>query len=478
MSDAPFARAPLPPAPVPSWPPSAPPSAAPPPGSTAAPAGVEQLAAARRAQGAWAELPAWRRARAVARVRRRLLANAEASAELVAGEAGKLPEEVLWHEILPCAEAVSRWRDLLSEGLEPDEVPLGPPPFAGRRALVYREPRGVLGVVPAEADPLASALGVAVPALMAGNAVVLRPGPRGRRTASLVETLFERAVPAGLVSVLGPEGELDGPFLEAVDAVIVEGRADEVQGWLGLCASAARPCFARTRAPGVAFVLEGADLARAADALAWAAFSGAMRGAPLRLAFVARGLLEPLLERVGAAAEAAAREGGAPGWAAGERPRRLEVGALGAGVPGASLSLVAIDEPEAALGALEALRPLGFASVWAGDRRRAEALGRKLDAPLVGLDELASPAALAALPWAGAGPGAGAHRTLAELTRARLVVRGGRRAYVGAAGYPYSAPWRALARALVGAAGAASVRERLRAFWALGRALTRRWLRG
>ncbi|HEU4535620.1 MAG TPA: aldehyde dehydrogenase family protein, partial [Polyangiaceae bacterium] len=181
MSDAPFSRAPLPPPAAPSWPPSAPPPA----DAAPSPRDAEGLAAARRAQGAWAALPAWRRARAVARVRGRLLANAEASAELVAGEAGKLAEEVLWHEILPCAEAVGRWRDLLSEGLEPDEVPLGPSPLAGRRALVYREPRGVLGVVPAEADPLASALGAAVPALMAGNAVVLRPGARSRRTAAL-----------------------------------------------------------------------------------------------------------------------------------------------------------------------------------------------------------------------------------------------------------------------------------------------------
>ncbi|MCU0681645.1 MAG: aldehyde dehydrogenase family protein [Polyangiaceae bacterium] len=490
MSDAPFARAlssPLPPLPAapsvppggaPSWPPSGPP----PPDALPAGQGAEQLSAARRAQGPWAELPAWRRVRAVGRVRRRLLANAEASAELVAGEAGKLAEEVLWHEILPCAEAVRRWRDLLSEGLEPDELPLGPAPFAGRGALVYREPRGVLGVVPAEADPLASALGTAVPALMAGNAVVLRPSARSLRTASLVATLFERVVPAGLVSVLGPEPELDGPFLDAVDAVIVEGRVDEVQAWLGLCASAARPCFARARAPGVAFVLAGADLGRAADALAWAAFSGAMRGSPLRLAFVARAQVDALLARLEAAASAAAREGGAPGWAEGGRARRLELSALaadaalGSGLDGASLSIVAIDDPEAALAALEPLPPLGFVSVWSGDRTLAEALARTIDAPIVGLDELASPAALAALPWSG--PGAGAHRTLAELTRARLVVPGGRRAQVGVAGFPYTPAWRALARALAVAAGPAGWLRRLRALWTLGRVLPRRWWRG
>jgi acyl-CoA reductase-like NAD-dependent aldehyde dehydrogenase len=472
MGDAPFARAPLPPLAAPSWPPSSPPPA------SAVRRGVEQLSAARRAQGPWAGLPAWRRARDVARVKRRLLANAEASAELVAGEANKLPEEVLWHEILPCAEAVGRWRALLAEGLEPDEVPLGPAPFSGRRALVYREPRGVLGVVPSDADPLASALGTVVPALMAGNAVVLRPGRRSLRTAALVESLFERVVPPGLVSVVGPGEDLDGPFLEAVDAVVVEGRADDVRAWLGLCASASRPCFARARTPGVAFVLAGADLARAAEALAWAAFSGAMRGAPLRFAFVERRALGALAGRVEAAAAAGAREGGAPGWPAGERVRQIDLAELDVDATEGPFSLVAVDGPEEAIGALEALRPVGFVSVWAGDERRAEALARKVDAPVVGLNELASPASLAALPWAGPGPGAGAHRTLAELTRARLVVSGGRRAAVGTAGFPYSAAWRALARALVGVAGAAGWRGRWRALVALGRALPARWLRG
>jgi Aldehyde dehydrogenase family len=474
MGDAPFARAPSPPLAAASWPASAPP----PPDSTGASRrGAERLEAARRAQGPWAELPAWRRARDVARVRRRLLANAEASADLVAGEVGKLPEEVLWHEILPCAEAVERWRDLLAEGLEPDEVPLGPPPFAGRRALVYREPRGVLGLVPADADPLASALGTVVPALMAGNAVVLRPSARSLRTASLVETLFERVVPPGLVAVLDPEPGLDETFLDAVDAVVVEGRPDEVQPWLGLCASASRPCFARARTPGVALVLEGADLDRAADAIAWAAFSGAMRGAPLRFALVARGLLDPLAKRLEASAVAAAREGGAPGFAEGARPRRLEPSALASQTPEGPLDLVAVDDAESALRALAPLRPFSFVSAWSGDRRRAEALARVVDAPVVTLDELASPAALAALPWAGPGPGAGAHRTLAELTRARLVVRGGRRAFVGVAGFPYSNAWRSLARAFVGAAGAARLYARLRALASLARALPRRWLR-
>jgi acyl-CoA reductase-like NAD-dependent aldehyde dehydrogenase len=403
------------------------------------------------------------------------LANAEASADVVASEAGKLTEEVLWHEVLPCVAAVDRWRDLLSEGLEPEEVPLGPTPVDARRALVYREPRGVLGLVPAEADPLASALGTVVPALMAGNAVVLRPSERAFRTASLVEALFERVVPAGLVVTLPPEAELDEPFFEGVDAVVVEGDADEVQSWLGLCASAARPCFARPRVRGVAFVLEGADVRRASEALAWAAFSGAMRGAPLRLALVARPLVDAVRAGVEAAAEAAAREGGAPGWAAGNRVRAGELGAAGPRPPDASLSLVAVDDAEAAVGALEAMRPFGYVSVWSADVRRAEALARRVDAPLTALNELASPAALAALPWAGPGPGAGAHRTLAELTRARLVVRGGRRAPVSAARFPYSNAWRTLARALVGVVGAASWRERWRALSALLRTLPRRW---
>ena len=59
-------------------------------------------------------------------------------------------------------------------------------PLFGKRALVAYRPRGVVGIISPWNAPLNLALGDAVPALLAGNAVVIKPSelaPLGVRRA-------------------------------------------------------------------------------------------------------------------------------------------------------------------------------------------------------------------------------------------------------------------------------------------------------
>ncbi|MBK8447943.1 MAG: aldehyde dehydrogenase family protein, partial [Micropruina sp.] len=130
-------------------------------------------AAGRSALRAWSSLGHLRRAAVVLDFHDRLLAQREDVLDLIQLETGKTRanafDEVA--EVANVARYYARRRSLLA------------PPGAGRVAGRWarhqpRLPRGVVGIITPWNYPFALSLGDAVAALLAGNAVVLRPDPR------------------------------------------------------------------------------------------------------------------------------------------------------------------------------------------------------------------------------------------------------------------------------------------------------------
>ena len=93
------------------------------------------------------------------------------------------------------------------------------------RATEHHRPRGVVGVVSPWNYPLSLAVTDALPALLAGNAVLLRPDPQGSLTAlAAVALLVEAGVPSDLVQVvLGPGDPTGRAVVERADYVCFTG---------------------------------------------------------------------------------------------------------------------------------------------------------------------------------------------------------------------------------------------------------------
>ena len=130
------------------------------------------VARARAAQAAWAALPARDRARTVKKARRELVRDRKVILERLERETGKARFDVVGELMGVCmdigylAKRAPRW-------LEPERVSTRP--LFGKRGLVVFRPHGVVGIISPWNAPLNLALGDAVPALLAGNAVVVKP---------------------------------------------------------------------------------------------------------------------------------------------------------------------------------------------------------------------------------------------------------------------------------------------------------------
>ena len=150
--------------------------------------------AARAAQRRWATTSFAERRRVLERVLEHLLGHADELCEAVVRDAGKTRENAMLGEIWPVADKL-RWTIRRAERhLRPEKVSSGL--LVHKRARIEYHPRGVIGVIAPWNYPLQNLLGPAIPALMAGNAVVLKPSEQVAWSAARFLRIFEEALTA------------------------------------------------------------------------------------------------------------------------------------------------------------------------------------------------------------------------------------------------------------------------------------------
>ncbi len=179
------------------------------------------------AQQAWAQQPVHRRLLPVRALRHLLVAECDRIAAVLQAELNKLPAETFGGDLLPTAEACRFLERQAARLLRPRRVPSGQRPLFlfGQADVVHRRPRGVVGIIGTWNYPLLLNAVQVLQALAAGNAVVWKPSEVAPRTASLIESLFQRAgFPDDLLQVLPASRDM-GPLLAdaPVDHVVFTG---------------------------------------------------------------------------------------------------------------------------------------------------------------------------------------------------------------------------------------------------------------
>ena len=181
---------------------------------------VERVASA---WGHWAARPVTFRIETLRRYANGLLASEDALADLIAREVGK----PLWEartEVELAATQVERAIAAYSErtGMRRLEGALG-----GRNALRHK-PHGVIAVISPFCNPLSVANGHIVPALIAGNGVVLKPSEKAPATAAmLIDLMLGAGVPKDLLRMVagGPDAGRALVAHAGVNGVIFTGSA-------------------------------------------------------------------------------------------------------------------------------------------------------------------------------------------------------------------------------------------------------------
>src|SRR5207253_10516336 len=91
--------------------------------------------------------------------------------------------------------------------LHPQKIEIGQYGLIGRTSRIVYKPLGVVGIISPWNFPWAIPLGEVVMALMAGNAVVLKPSELTPLTGLKISDVFKRAaLPEGLLQVLSGDG--------------------------------------------------------------------------------------------------------------------------------------------------------------------------------------------------------------------------------------------------------------------------------
>src|SRR5690606_6466972 len=145
-----------------------------------------------------------------------------------------------------------------------------------RLRLVYK-PLGVVGIITPWNFPFVLALNPTAQALMAGNAVVLKPSEVTPNAGRLVEELFRAAgAPEGLVQCVTGDGETGAALVEAgVDKISFTGSVRTGRRVAEACGRQLIPCTLELGGKDPMVVCADADLDRAASGAVYGAFANA-----------------------------------------------------------------------------------------------------------------------------------------------------------------------------------------------------------
>ena len=198
------------------------------------------VAAAVRAQKQWSELPAMERAGHLRRLADALVEGADDIGDALASESGKSRADAR-NEALYAAE-ITRYHAEWARRIEGEVIPSD---AAGETILLQREPIGVVACLIPYNYPVYTLLRKMAPALITGNAVVVRPSNNTPLSAFGIARAVEKAgFPAGLVNILAMQHAQAATLCThpAVGMITLTGSVDAGRAVLEYCkANIAKP---------------------------------------------------------------------------------------------------------------------------------------------------------------------------------------------------------------------------------------------
>src|SRR5919198_4257187 len=230
--------------------------------------GVHRMvAAAHEAQPTWAAIGFEGRAEVLLAARDWMAANAERVVGTIVAETGRPADETQFAELAYGLSALEFWAKMAPAYLADEEIESASPFVRGRRLVVRRAPLGVVGVIGPWNYPLNNSFGDCIPALAAGNAVVLKPSEVTPLTSLLMaEMLAECGLPEGTFQVATGRGETGAALVDEVDMVMFTGSVETGKKVMARAARSLTPVSLELGGKDPMIVLRDADLERAANA--------------------------------------------------------------------------------------------------------------------------------------------------------------------------------------------------------------------
>jgi len=218
------------------------------------------VARAREAQLTWGDRTVRQRADALVELCERINARSEEIASCITDDVGK-PIKASRMEVAKTVDQVKTFCQEAPEWLAPEEAEEG---------FVQYDPLGVVAIISPWNGPFIVPVLAIVPALLAGNAVVLKPSEYSLRSGQIAGDLFGNLddVPSGLVqTVVGGKDHGRELLKQDVDMVAFTGSANAGKEIMKQCSNRLCPLLLELGGLDAAIVLKDADVSSAARAL-------------------------------------------------------------------------------------------------------------------------------------------------------------------------------------------------------------------
>lgn len=204
-------------------------------------------------------------------------------------------------EIVPTLDVMHYFAHASENLLRPQKINIGQYGMMGRSSRIVFKPLGVIGIISPWNFPLATPADEVVMALMAGDAVVLKPSELTPLIALKIGELFRRAgLPEGLLEIVTGDGSTGAALIDArVDKIMFTGSVAT-----GKCVAEAAgkyltPVVLELGGKDPMIILDDADLENAARGAVWGAFANSGQAcASVERCYVHESIAAKFIERV------------------------------------------------------------------------------------------------------------------------------------------------------------------------------------
>ncbi len=237
----------------------------------------DAVARASKAQAAWAELSIRKRIAILRHFQHLLNENKSEIAKLISREAGKPYVEALTTEVVVVLDSARFYIDHAYQLLRDEPLSHGSLAMKTKSGHLLRQPYGVIGIISPWNYPFSIPATESLAALVAGNAVVVKPSEFTSLVALELANLFHRAgVPEEVFQVIVGDGATGAALIKSdIDKLIFTGSIATGKQIAQIAAARLLPVLLELGGKDPMIVLEDADIDVASSGAIWGAFVNA-----------------------------------------------------------------------------------------------------------------------------------------------------------------------------------------------------------
>ncbi|MDO9352133.1 MAG: aldehyde dehydrogenase family protein [Solirubrobacteraceae bacterium] len=258
------------------------------------------VAKGRAAQARWEAIGAKARAEYFKKLRTWLWDHEAEFTDTISREGGKPIEDAFYLEFVYALSALDYWAKK-GPGILADKRRLAKNRlFVGNTVVERHVPHGVVGIIGPWNYPFVNSIGDAIPALIAGNSVVLKPASKTPLTSLLIARgMREVGFPDDVFQVAVGPGPVGSAMVDNVDMIMFTGSTEVGKGVAKQAVDRLIPFSLELGGKDPLVVLDDADVQKAADhALYYSLVNGGQTCMSIERIYVDTSIYDEFVERL------------------------------------------------------------------------------------------------------------------------------------------------------------------------------------